>query len=119
MKKTLLILGMLLVLLAPASLPAEETAVVNPLLMGAVQFGEHSARTELIWKSGRIEDIDETGMRVADLGYRFVSETKFYSASGQSLSWQNFNAGTSVKFVIRREPKTGYLITVISLIKER
>ena len=118
MKKGLFVLGILAVLLSPAVLPAEEPAVFDPL-QGAVKFGEHEAWTELIWKSGRIEEIDAEYMRVADLGYDFTKDTKFYSASGQPLTWQNFPPGTDVKFVIRRSPKTGYLITIVSVVKAK
>lgn len=119
MKKALFILGMVAALMAPAILPAvEENTVVDPM-MGAVKFGEHEDSTELVWKSGRIEDIDETGIRVNDLGYRFIPDTKFYSASGVTLTRLNFHVGDEVKFVIRREPKTGYRMTIVSLVKAK
>ena len=122
MKKRVLILGMLgmlFMIAVPTILPAAETAASDDPLMGAVKFGEHTAYTELIWKSGRIENIDETGIRVADLGYAFTPETKYYSATGQPLTRMNFHKGTPVKFVLKRDPVTKSLVTIVSLIKER
>ena len=114
MRKFMLILGMLMLMAMPA---AAETGEGDPL-MGAVKFGEHNARTELIWKSGIIRDIDETGIRVGDLGYGFVPETKFYSADGTLITRMNFHKGTRVKFVLKRDPVTYYLVTIVSLVKD-
>jgi hypothetical protein len=104
--------------MAPAVLLAEESGKVVDPLMGAVKFGEHEDSTPLVWRSGRIDYIDETGIIVADLGYQFLPETKFYTASGAPLSWMNFHPGNMVKFVLRREPETGYRISIVSLVKE-
>ena len=108
----------MLLLLVPAPSPAADPGADDPM-MGAVKFGEHEDTTPLVWRSGRIEYIDATGIRVNDLGYQFLPETKFYSASGQPLTWMNFPIGTRVKVVLRREPVTGYRVNIVSLVKER
>jgi hypothetical protein len=111
MKKGMLILIMMAMMLAPLALLAEEPAPDDDLLMGAVKFGTQE-EAELVWKSGRINTIDDKGMVVDDAGYSFSPDIKYYSESGARLTRLNFLPGTPVKFVLKKD-----LVTVIALLK--
>lgn len=111
MKKSLLMIGILALIMLPIVLPAADSTANDPL-MGAVEFGSEE-NPERVWKTGRIERIDEEGMVVNDIGYQFTTHTKYYSATGNDLSRMNFFSGTSVKFVLEKDMKT-----VVSLIKQ-
>ncbi|MEW6076337.1 MAG: hypothetical protein AB1724_00850 [Thermodesulfobacteriota bacterium] len=110
MKKGMLIVIMMAMILAPLALPAEESVPADPL-MGAVEFGTQE-EPELVWKSGRIDSINDNGMVVDDAGYRFSTDIKYYSESGVRLTRLNFSPGTPVKFVLKKD-----LVTVVALVK--
>ena len=111
MKNSIVIMAILVLLVAPVTLPAAEPNSSDPL-MGAVEFGSNQEVTGLVWKSGRIDTIDEKGMVVDDVGYVFAPNIKFYGANGVSVTRMNFFPGMSVKLVLDKD-----LRTVLSLVK--
>ena len=112
MKNSILILAILVVFtMAPVTLPAAESKNADPL-MGAVEFGSNNEVTGLVWKTGRINTIDDTGMVVDDVGYVFAPDVKFFGATGVKLTRMNFFPGMTVKFVLDND-----LRTVLSLVK--
>ena len=111
MKNSILIVAILVLIMAPVTLPAAESKNADPL-MGAVEFGSNNEVTGLVWKSGRIDTIDEKGMVVDDVGYVFAPDVKFYGANGVTVTRMNFFPGMSVKFVLAND-----LRTVLSLVK--
>ncbi len=111
MKKYLLMIGILVLMMVPMVLPAADSTATDPL-MGAAELGTRE-NPELVWKSGKINRVDEIGMTIDDVFYEFNPDTTFYSTSGIKITSSNFFPGTSVKIVLKNDMKT-----VVSVVKQ-